>query len=175
MPATVELFKKYPNPIFIETGSWYGHGIQQAIDAGFNGIYSIELSQMHYKICLERFKNNANVHLILGDSHLVMDALLAKIDQPVTFWLDGHYSEGDTAMGKYESPLLQELEAIKRHKIKTHTIIIDDLRCWSKEIHGFDTDVLIKEMLGINKQYVFIWENGHIEKDILVATIKTEC
>ena len=35
-------FKKYLNPVFIETGSLQGKGIQAAIDAGFQKVISIE-------------------------------------------------------------------------------------------------------------------------------------
>jgi len=52
MPASTELFQKYPNPVFIETGSCHGTGIQQALDAGFTEIYSIELSSIFYEECL---------------------------------------------------------------------------------------------------------------------------
>ena len=44
MPASVELFKKYPNPVFIETGTCHGIGVQMALDAGFKYVFSIELS-----------------------------------------------------------------------------------------------------------------------------------
>lgn len=44
-------FEKYPNPIWVETGSHHGDGIQQAIDAGFKELYSIELSHDLYLRC----------------------------------------------------------------------------------------------------------------------------
>ena len=45
MPSKVENFKKYPNPVFVETGSLMGDGIQQALEAGFQKVISIELSE----------------------------------------------------------------------------------------------------------------------------------
>ena len=166
-----ELFERYPNPIFIETGSLHGNGIYHALNAGFKTIYSIELSPILYQECVDRYKDDSRVHLILGDSHLVMDELLSKINEQITFWLDGHYSGGDSVMGKYELPLIQELEAIGRHHIKTHTLIIDDLRCWSIPVQGFDTDMIIAKCLEINPDYSFIFEDGYIPKDILVAIL----
>lgn len=171
MTATKNIFRKYLNNVFIETGSFYGDGISLALEAGFKKIYSIELSPHHHKHCIERFKYFPQVTLILGDSYLVLPELLKTINEPITFWLDGHYSEGDTVMSKYESPLMQELDAINNHSINTHTIIIDDLRCWNKEKHGFDTEIIKTKCLEINPNYSFIFEDGYVASDILVAKI----
>ena len=175
MPATKELFKKYPNPIFIESGSFKGDGIQYAIDANFKTIYSIELSQDLYIQCRKRFSGNKNVHLILGDSAYQLPILLKYIDKPVTFWLDGHYSgilEGlQTSRGSEDTPLLKELDTISSHPIKIHTIIIDDLRGWYYEKCGFDILELMKKIKAINLDYSFKLENGEIENDILIAYV----
>jgi hypothetical protein len=69
MPSSIETFKKYLNPIFIETGSWIGDGIQQASDAGFKKIISIELSDKYYNYTTDRFSKNENVKVVLGDSY----------------------------------------------------------------------------------------------------------
>ena len=171
MTAQQNLFKKYPNPVFVETGTYQGDGVQMALDAGFKTIYSIELIPEYYAYPVERFKGVENVHLILGDSHLVLDELLSKINEPITFWLDGHLGGGVCWLAKYDSPLVQELEAIGRHHIKTHTILIDDLRDWHIETRGFDTEVLKRKILEINPDYVFTFEDGHVPNDILVAKI----
>lgn len=171
MPASIEIFQKYLNPVFIETGSCHGVGIQQALDAGFKKIYSIELSPTFYKECVNRFKGVSEVNLILGDSHLVLDELLNKINEPITFWLDGHYSGPDSVRGVYESPLIQELEVISRHFIKTHVLIIDDLRCWNMKEQGFDTEIIKENCLKINSQYSFVFEDGERPKDILIAKL----
>ena len=171
MPANRELFKKYPNLIFIETGSYYGDGIQQALDAGFKKIYSMESSTEFYKECVRRFDGIRKVRLILGESQNVLKKLLIRINKPVTFWLDAHNEVG--------SPLIEELRIIKQHHIKNHTLLIDDLRTWSIEQNGFNTDILMTEILEINPGYVFTFEDGYIhgsdiigyEKDILVAKI----
>lgn len=171
MPASKEIFQKYPNPVFIETGSYHGDGIQLALDAGFKNIYSIELGWKLYNLCVERFKDNPDVHLILGDSGKILRDLLDIIKEPVTFWLDGHYSGGSTALGDIDSPLMQELETIGNHLIKNHTLIIDDIRCWTINSHGFDKMVIMKKILTINPDYIFIFENGCIENDILIAKL----
>lgn len=122
------------NPIFIETGSYIGDGIQAAIDSGFKEIHSIELSEKYYNICKERFKNNKNVTIHFGDSGVVLEDLIRNIDNGITFWLDGHYSSSDTACARdYCSPIQQELSCIRRHIRPDHVIMIDDMKDFTKK------------------------------------------
>ena len=93
------IFLNYPNEVFIETGCLKGASIKRALDASFSQIFSIELSEKYYKFCKNRFKNNKNVELILGDSYIELPNLLKRVRSRVTFWLDGHWSMGDTALG----------------------------------------------------------------------------
>jgi len=164
MSANKGLFKKYLNRIFIETGSNYGDGIQQALDEGFEVVYSVDILQDRYEHCKEKFKDNPNVFLIHNDTLIFLRVILPTIDEPVTFWLDAHKGNG-------KSPLLKELEIIKNHSIKTHTLLLDDLRDWNLKQTGFDTEILKKHILQINPEYKFILEDGYVPKDILVAKI----
>lgn len=173
MPSNKENFEKYPNDVFIETGSYLGDGIQQALDAGFKNIISIELSDKYYNISKNRFINNTNVTVIKGDSFKVLPDLIKNINCPITFWLDGHHSCGDTALGEYWTPLMQELEVIKNHHVKNHTIMIDDMRCWElpNEVHGFYKEDIFNKLRDINPYYIFTYEDGGVKNDILVANI----
>jgi hypothetical protein len=162
------------NPVFIETGSYLGDGIQFAIDAGFEKIISIELSEFHYNHCVNRFKNNKNVKIIFGDSSEKIYESIVNIDSNITFWLDGHYSCGNTAFGKYWAPLIQELEQIGNHHIKTHTILIDDMHFWVDEYvykHGFNQNDIITKIYGINSNYNISYIDGAVENDILVCKL----
>ena len=174
MPAKSEVFKKYKNEIFIETGSLIGDGIQQALDAGFQTVISIELSEKYFSISKERFKSNSLVNIVHGDSYKVLPEIIGLIKTRITFWLDGHHSCGDTALGDYWSPLMQELEVIKNHPIKDHTILIDDMRCWKlpNETHGFYEPQIIEKLKEINPDYDLIFIDGGSPEDILVATPK---
>lgn len=129
MPSNTENFKKYKTDLFIETGSYLGDGIQQALEAGYEKIISIELSDRYFKESTERFISEPKVTVVQGDSYKVLPVILNEINTKATFWLDGHHSCGDTALGDYWAPLMKELNAIKNHKIKDHTIMIDDMRC----------------------------------------------
>jgi hypothetical protein len=171
MTAQQNLFNKYPNNVFVETGTYLGDGVQMALDAGFKTIYSIEIRPEYMNQTIERFKDFDNVYLVCDDSHLILDELLSKINEPITFWLDSHLCGGACSIAKYDSPLIKELEAIGRHHIKTHTILIDDLRLWNIETYGFNTEILKQKILEINPDYNFVFEDGHVVNDILVAKI----
>jgi hypothetical protein len=165
MTASASIFREYPNRVFIETGSYHGDGIQHALDAGFNYVLSIECDRDLFEITNERFWDNDNVVVFYGDSREVLQEVLEDIEEPCTFWLDSHSPKN--------LPLLKELEIIKNHPIKTHTILIDDLRLWSVKETGFDTATLKEILLSINPSYQFELEGiPELPNDILVATVK---
>ena len=170
--TTKDIFAKYPNKYFIESGSYTGNGIQMAIDVGFEKIYSIELQESYYENCCLRFTFYPFVELLRGDSSYLIASILKEIDEPATFWLDGHYSGDDTGKGISNTPLLAELDQIKQHHIKTHTILIDDIRQFgSIEMDFITLDTIIEKIRDINSEYSFSFENGYIPNDILVAKV----
>lgn len=163
MPASVALFKKYPNRILVETGSYAGDGIQCALDAGFIHVISIELSERHYLACKCRFEEDSRAWIVRGDSSQVLSGVLARIDEPVTLWLDGHWSGGLTAYGpEKETPLMDELDAIAAHHIKGHTILIDDMQDWRRDKPGvgFGKQEIMRKIRDISEHYRFTIEDG---------------
>jgi len=171
--AQSHVFKKYPNNHFVESGSLIGKGIHQAMRAGYRNIYSIELSPYFFEKCKKKFRRCPHVKLFLGDSGKILKDVIKDIHEPITFWLDGHYSGGITAKGDSSTPILQELEAIKNHPIKTHTILIDDARHFGRyEFDYITLDQIKKKILEINPKYHFSYEDGYIANDILVAEVK---
>jgi len=167
-------FERYLNPVFIETGSLQGKGIQAARDAGFAKIISIELSKLYYDYCVERFPNTERVFLYHGDSARLLPGILEGIDERCTFWLDAHYSGGETAPGPI--PLMAELLVIKDHHIKDHTIIIDDMRLIRKPVENwwefpFKVKDIENILYSINENYDLHYEYGTDDDDILIAKI----
>ena len=156
-------FVKYLNPVFIETGSYMGEGIQGAINSGFKEIHSIELMYKFWQHCRKRFRRYDYVNIWLGHSEQWLPIILREINKRCTFWLDAHYSGGDTGE---TYPILKELEIIKDHHIKEHTILIDDMRLFRKGYGGISAED-IKESL---KGYDISYEYGVAENDILIAT-----
>lgn len=177
MPSRIELFEKYnSNKVFIETGSYAGEGIRNAIFAGYKDIHSIELADKYYQYCKSYFKYIDWVNLYLGDSVEQLPNILNKLETSATFWLDAHYSGGDTAFKEVLTPLMRELDIIKGHKIKNHTIIIDDLREWRTDYPaiGFGIEDIKRKILEINTDYHFSVVDGFVPEDVLVAEIYTQ-
>jgi DREV methyltransferase len=119
--------QKYDLKVLVETGTYYGDMIE-AMKNVFDKIYSIELSQELFERAKKRFKNQKQVELIQGDSGIELKSLMNKIDRPTLFWLDGHYSAGETAKGDKETPIFEELQHIFDTPDLGHVIIIDDAR-----------------------------------------------
>jgi hypothetical protein len=67
------------------------------------------------------------VSCIHGESGVELPRVLAHVQEPVLFWLDAHPSGGQTADAGFD-PILHELDAIYRHPVKRHVILIDDAR-----------------------------------------------
>lgn len=116
--------------ILIETGTYMG-AMVEAQKSRFDRVISIELSPKYYEKARKRFRKDMNVQIVEGDSGMVLPAILAKIDEPVIFWLDGHYSHGETARGAKECPIFEELDAILKDPRYEHIILIDDARCFN--------------------------------------------
>lgn len=168
-------FGKFPpNKYFVETGSYLSGGIYKALATRcFEQIFSIELSSSYCALCRARFAAFPNVAVLEGDSAVLLPQLLEQtIDAPATFWLDGHYSAEDTARGKTNTPILAELESIRRHRIKNHTILIDDIRLFgSPEFYSISVEQITKLILEINQNYKVSFIDGIVSNDILLAQV----
>jgi len=133
-PIKVRVIKSYMKnramDRFIETGTYLGDTLSRIAKSGIR-CASIELSQELYEAAVDRFRRYNNVRLVQGDSGQKLPELLAEIDKPTLFWLDGHYSSGITARGRTQTPISAELQAILGHPIKQHIVLIDDARCFN--------------------------------------------
>lgn len=118
--------EEYGFNVFIETGTYLGDMID-AQQNHFKELYSVELSPELYQNALNRFNNFPNVHLLQGDSGVVLKDIVNEINEPALFWLDGHYSSGITAKAAKNTPILNELQWIFESD-QDHGILIDDAR-----------------------------------------------
>lgn len=90
-----------------------------------------------------------------GDSGKILPEILASLNKPCLFWLDAHYSDGITAKGDVETPIVSELEAIFNHSIQSHVILIDDARCFIGENDYPTIDWLREYILKQHLDWVF--------------------
>lgn len=179
MPFTDELLK-YINKVFIETGTYQGDTID-IVNKYTNfetTIFSIELSEVFHKNCKEKFKNTKNVEIIFGNSKYHLINIINDINDKITFWLDSHWS-GVPNIGCDNvtiCPILFELEQIKLHHIKNHTIIVDDIRLMDNNHFPVTKEQIVEKIYEINKDYNIVYYDDYTAKnDVLVAYIKPKC
>lgn len=120
----------------VETGTFKGDMVMFNRKT-FERLFTIELDPKLHEEASARFTSDAKVVALQGDSSVVLPDLLRRIDERCLFWLDAHYSGGNTARGTFETPIRIELDHILRHR-KDHVILIDDARLFTGE-DGYPT------------------------------------
>jgi tetratricopeptide (TPR) repeat protein/GT2 family glycosyltransferase/acetyltransferase-like isoleucine patch superfamily enzyme len=158
---------------FIETGTYLGD-TSHAASKIFSTVHTIELSADLYQRAANRFKNEPNIHVHQGDSSKVFPELLRRLQGKALFWLDGHYSEGVTAKGDENTPVMKEIKAIRDSRMTDAVILVDDLRFfytpWDvvpdhSSARGYPSVVSVcNAVLEIDKAYRFA-----VIEDVLMA------
>jgi len=115
--------------LFVETGTFLGDTTLAMSDV-FDHCWTVEIDDSLYTKALVRFEGRTNITALHGSSDRLIGPILKDINAPAIFWLDGHYSKGDTGRGHVDTPILDELMKIFNHPIKTHVILIDDARAF---------------------------------------------
>jgi hypothetical protein len=125
---TIRLYAQYYGlNTLVETGTYHGDTIAELKDS-FHSLYSIELQPDFYRKASQRFAGDSHVRIVHGDSGMVLGDILAELDEPCLFWLDGHYSYGQTARGTLDTPIEAELAHLFAHAATEHVVLIDDAR-----------------------------------------------
>ena len=158
-----EVLEKYVNHTFFETGTYLGDAVKLAMEVGFDEIVSIEIDpelQLRNITNLQQESFKGKLTLLTGDSFELVPYHIPKLNERTTFWLDAHVDFG--IEGKKRCPLYEEIDAIAMSKIKNHTILIDDLRCFGIGLwgEGITIEEVKNRILKINKDYKFTFENG---------------
>jgi len=150
--------------IFVETGT-HKAVTTFAMAPHFKQVHSIELAKKYYNLAIENskklpkpYQEALNFHL--GDSEKLLPELLKKINEPIIFFLDGHWSGKDTARGPKDCPLIEELKCINKQHAFNSLIIIDDAHLFNTK-HNED-------WRGINQDSLKnCFTKGRINKDWL--------
>lgn len=169
-------FVDYPNYYFVETGTYDGNGIRFALKADFQEIHSIEIFEDFVKRARVNFANKPHVHIWHGDSGKMLFDVIQNMNDPITFWLDGHNGT-PSKDGSKNTPLIEELEQIKMHHIKNHTIIIDDMHCCDTILFDYLTrEDIIAKIKEINPEYTISYipggDEGEYPNNIMIAQVK---
>tara|TARA_R110000765_G_scaffold7963_4_gene26060 strand:+ start:73391 stop:73897 length:507 start_codon:yes stop_codon:yes gene_type:complete len=168
MPLNFDPTKLQKTDIFIETGTYKGNTLAKIKDK-YKEIHTIEIVAQFHNDTKKQYESDKNINFHLNDSPVGLKKILKDIDKPVTFWLDAHY-QGGAQTNSTKKPLLDELNVIKAHDIKTHMVLIDDVRLFG--VYGTTVDAVKSKLLEINKDYTFEFGEGVQANDVLIARVK---
>lgn len=167
--------------VFLETGMHRGDGIQRALDAGFERIYSCDRSAFALGWCSHRFLEKRDmVNLHLQDSREFLREMknIVGTDSAV-IWLDAHYCGGngevvgwggiDDAGHEEDHPILQEIRILRTYETRSNMVLVDDVRMMGQG--GWpQLDDVRGELSGLNPDYQLWYADGlEHAHDILIA------
>ena len=112
--------------VLVETGTYYGEMVD-AVKAHFDRIYSVEYEPQLAQRAVRKFARYPHIKIFEGDSQKVVPDLLKSLAQPALFWLDAGYY-GWAGLQGDQQRLTTELEAILRHPLPGHVVLMDDAR-----------------------------------------------
>lgn len=171
----IKTFSKIPTSIFVETGTYQGDTVNEATKI-YNRVYSIELSPYYYDLAIKRFKHDPRVSIINGDSAISIESLCKILNESTFFWLDGHFSSGNTAQGIKDCPLIEELTHIIKHCKPASVVVIDDVRLFGTKLTEDWSGVTIETVLSTVKDRMMSFEyfpSALHPRDRLVITLSS--
>ncbi len=165
----LQLKARYDLRVFVETGTYYGDTAAWAA-SHFDSVTTIECSREIHQVAARRHGNMRNVNFILGDSRAVLRTIVPKMSSPAIFWIDSHWSGGQTYGANDECPLLDEIRAVQTGRC-THFVLIDDARLFASpppRPHRLDKwpsiDQVIKALKSCDDRYYIV-----LIEDVIVA------
>ncbi|MGF1583134.1 MAG: FkbM family methyltransferase [Gemmataceae bacterium] len=154
---------------FVETGTREGVTTKVMAEK-FARVSTIELEPKTYDRTKAALAGFSNVNCILGDSTTQLPELLLSVEGPAMFWLDAHWSGGDTGKGASECPVLDELKTVYAHR-SDHVVFIDDARLFISppppphQASDWPTFAMIRQFLEHQEPTPTI----HVVGDVIVA------
>jgi hypothetical protein len=155
-----------PYSIWVETGTFQGDTTQYLADTA-KFVHSVEpepaLFKRHRAIQIHAKRSTS-----FGLSENVLPVLLKELTGDVNFWLDGTTPGGITHKSPLETPIVQELETIERHRERFAplTVMIDDIRCFQPHIPEYSSYPDLEFIVSWARRNNLKW---HIEQDIFIA------
>lgn len=122
---------------WIESGTFRGRTAQflaSSAEISAAKVITIEPSQKYFEIASRRLSGWESVEVVHGQSVDVLPGVLSSLTGDICFWLDGHYSAGDTFKGECDTPVLAELEIILKHcsRNRRMAVFVDDVRLFAE-------------------------------------------
>jgi len=155
---------------WIETGTFYGDTTKFLSERAFF-VHSIEPQAEIFEAASRRLRHLPNVTLHQGISEEILPKILPGIHGNVCFWLDGHYSGGNTFRGPADTPLMIELEQISKSISNWDAVVIaiDDIRLCG-QFHVYGSYPELDYLVDFARSQNLDWQ---IEHDIFIAKSKS--
>lgn len=172
--------KEYINDCFIETGTFHGGGVKNALRAGFKKVISIEVFLPLVEENKNRFKceiDQGIVEILHGDSADLLSEAILKENGSITYWFDAHIqTQNNAGVGKEKCPIVSELQHIIASKINKDKdiILIDDLRLIENPNVGWAVELseMYRLIWAINPEFRVERLKGYIPYDVLACVPK---
>jgi len=161
---TVLLRHAMPNSTWIETGTYLGETTAFLAHIAPH-VHTIEPSIELLEMARENCRHFSNISFHHGTSEATLSTVIASVAGNCSFWLDGHYSAGNTYKGNLNTPIRHELKTIGKHihRLKRLAIFIDDTRCSYTDQSTYpDLDLYVAFARANGLEWI-------IEQDIFVA------
>jgi len=112
--------------VFFETGTFRGKTVRRLAGV-FEKLITVEGSKEIFESAKSQLSGYHNIVNVYGDSVGALQAIVPKINVPIVFWLDAHFSGGATHGREDECNVLDELATINQ-SLGEHIILVDDAR-----------------------------------------------
>lgn len=113
----------------VETGTFHGNGAA-SLAVVFPDVTTIELSPHLHEAAVRRFAETPGVQVVFGESGGELRRHVCP-DIPTLYFLDAHYSGGETAGEEIDCPIMDELDALEFGN-PGDCVVIDDARLFSE-------------------------------------------
>lgn len=149
--------------VWIETGTYLGQTTLYLSKIA-SEVHTIEPSSALFEESKARLLGNKNIYQYLGTSQMMLEGLILDLLKSrnnlrdLSFWLDGHYSSGETFKGPENSPIKNELEILAKYLpfFNNVSIFIDDLHLFKREFEsdGYPT---VPDLISWSEKYELSW------------------
>jgi len=112
--------------VFVETGTFRGRTANWASTL-FPKVITIEASEEIWKQARTKYSSVTNIEFRHGRSEEVLNKVVRAIRQPAVFWLDAHWSGGNTFGSTSICPIRREIKEILVASCQ-HVVLVDDVR-----------------------------------------------
>ena len=152
---------------WVETGTLFGDTTRILANISKH-VYTIEPDVTLYNGAFDKLSTLKNVTVLNGTSEVILPDVASKISGNVCFFLDGHHSGAGTFAGPSDTPILDELNVIRKNipRYDRVLIAIDDIRLFTGKRHIYGDYPSLDFLVDFARSNSLRWK---IEHDIFFA------